>query len=460
MHDFRYVGGRLFCEGVSIESLAKKFSTPLYVYSQNTLEDHFLKLDRALAPLDHLICYAMKANSNAAVMRTLANLGSGFDVVSGGELQRVLAAGGDPRRCVFAGVGKTASEIEFALRRNIYCFNVESEPELERINRVAARLKKVAPIAIRVNPNVDAGTHAKITTGTYANKFGIAFEQVEGVYERARRLKNLRLRGVQMHIGSQLTEVKPYELAVKKMLPLAQALAARHGFEFFSIGGGLGIVYDPALESGPAAWWQSPAAKNILTPASYAAKLVPLLQPLGLKILVEHGRFIVGNAGLLVTKVEFVKRTGRKNFVIVDAAMNDLIRPAFYDSYHQILPVTERIGATISSDVVGPICESGDFFAKDRSLPKVGEGDYLALMSAGAYGFVMASNYNTRAFSTEVLVHGKQAAVVRPRQPLERIWAGETIPAWLKQPARSRLVIKESKRFVSIHGRRAQSVVG
>ena len=432
MHDFRYVGNTLFCERVSIDSLAKKFGTPLYVYSQHTLEDHFSKLDRALAPLNHLICFAMKANSNAAVMRTLANLGGGFDVVSGGELQRVIAAGGDPRRCVFAGVGKTAEEIAFALRRGIYCFNVESEPELARINRVAARLKKIAPVAVRVNPNIDAGTHAKITTGTYENKFGIAFEQVEGVYARARRLKNLRLRGIQMHIGSQLTEVKPYELAVKKMLPLAQKLAARHGFEFFSIGGGLGIVYDPALESGPPAWWQSPAARKILTPARYAATLVPLLQPLGLKILVEHGRFIVGNAGLLVTRVEYVKRTGRKNFVIVDAAMNDLIRPAFYDSYHQILPIARRNGAPVSSDVVGPICESGDYFARDRPLPKVGEGDYLALMSAGAYGFVMASNYNTRALAAEVLVHGRQAAVVRPRQRLDRIWAGEKIPAWLK----------------------------
>ena len=433
MHEFRYVGDRLFCEQVSIASLARKFGTPLYVYSQRTLEDHFRKLDRALGSLEHLICFAMKANSNAAVLRTLANLGGGFDVVSGGELQRVIAAGGDARRCVFAGVGKTAEEIAYAVRRGIYCFNVESEAELSRINRVAARLKKVAPVAVRVNPNIDAGTHAKITTGTYENKFGIAYEEVEGVYARARRLKNLRLRGIQMHIGSQLTDVKPYELAVKKMVPLVSRLAVRHGFEFFSIGGGLGIVYDPALESGSSAWWQSRAAEKILTPARYAAKLVPLLQPLGLKVLVEHGRFIVGNAGLLVTRVEYVKRTGRKNFVIVDAAMNDLIRPAFYDSYHQVLPVERRHRAPISSDVVGPICESGDYFAKDRPLPTVGEGECLALMSAGAYGFAMASNYNTRAFAAEVLVHGRKAALVRPRQHLPDIWAGEKIPAWLKK---------------------------
>ena len=434
MHDFHYVGNKLNCERVSVESLVKKFGTPLYVYSQHTLTDHFQKLDQALAPLDHLICYAMKANSNAAVMRTLANLGGGFDVVSEGELRRVIAAGGDPRKCVFAGVGKTEQEIEFALRKGIYSFNVESEAELLRINKVAGRLNKKAPIAIRVNPNVDAGTHAKITTGTYENKFGIAFEQVEGVYARASKLKNLRLRGLQMHIGSQLTQVQPFELAVKKVLPLVAKLARKYKFEFFSIGGGLGIVYNPALESGDSAWWKSASAKPILTPARYAEKLVPLLQPLGLRILIEPGRFIVGNAGILVTRVEYVKRTGKKNFVIVDAAMNDLIRPAFYDSYHQIIPLARTGGkATISSDVVGPICESGDYFAKDRPLPKVGEGDYLALLSAGAYGFVMASNYNSRGTAAEVLVHKNQAALVRPRQLVEEIWATESIPAWLKK---------------------------
>jgi diaminopimelate decarboxylase len=430
MHDFRYVGDKLFCERVSIESLVKKHGTPLYVYSQHTLENHFQKLDSALGSLDHMICYAMKANSNLAVMRTFANLGSGFDVVSEGELRRVIAAGGDAKKCVFAGVGKTEQEIEFALRQGIYSFNVESEPELQRINQVAARLKKIAPVAVRVNPNIDAGTHAKITTGTYANKFGIAFEQVEGVYARASKLKNLRLRGVQMHIGSQLTQVKPFELAVKKVLPLVQKLALKYNFEFFSIGGGLGIVYNPALESGSPEWWQQPKAKNILTPASYAATLVPLLQPLGLRILVEPGRFMVGNAGILVTRVEYVKRTGKKNFVIVDAAMNDLIRPAFYDSFHEIVPVRRNGSAQISSDVVGPICESGDYFAKDRPLAKVGEGDHLALLSAGAYGFVMASNYNSRGMAAEVLVKGNKAEVVRSRQSVDEIWKSERVASW------------------------------
>jgi diaminopimelate decarboxylase len=432
MHGFHYVGKKLFCENVAIESLVKKFGTPLYVYSQGTLTDHFQKLDRALAPVDNMICFAMKSNSNLAVLRTLANLGSGFDIVSGGELQRVIAAGGDPKKCIFAGVGKTEAEIEFALRKGVYCFNVESEPELQRINRVAASLRKIAAIAVRVNPGVDAKTHAKITTGTYENKFGIAFEKVEGVYARASKLKNLKLRGVQMHIGSQITNVNPFEEAVRKMLPLVQRLKAKHGLEFLSIGGGLGIVYDPALESGSAGWWKAGSAKNILTPQRYADRLLPLLQPLGLRILLEPGRFISGNAGILVTRVEYVKRTGQKNFLIVDAAMNDLIRPAFYEAYHEIVPLVQKNGAKIDTDVVGPICESGDFFCKDRPLPKLGEGDYLALLSAGAYGFVMASNYNSRSLVAEVLVHDKQAAVVRERQPVKEIWAGEKVAAWLK----------------------------
>lgn len=430
MHDFRYVGNKLFCEGVAVETLAKKFGTPLFIYSQHTLTDHFQKLDGALAPLDHLVCFAMKSNSNLAVLRTIADLDGGFDIVSGGELQRVIAAGGDPRKCVFAGVGKTKSEIEFALRQNVYSFNVESEAELQRINRVAARLGKKAPVAVRVNPNVDAHTHAKITTGTYENKFGIAFEQVEGVYARAAKLKNLHLRGLQMHIGSQLTSVSPFEKAVRKVLPLVQKLAAKYKFEFFSIGGGLGIIYQPALASGATEWWKSKAAKNILTPQSYAARLLPLLKPLGLKILIEPGRFISGNAGILVTRVEYVKRTGIKNFLIVDAAMNDLIRPAFYDAYHEIVPLNRKAGATISSDVVGPICESGDYFCKDRPLPKLGEGDCLALLSAGAYGSVMGSNYNARPLPTEVLVNGKKFAAVRERQPVKEIWANEKIAPW------------------------------
>ncbi|MDP7051649.1 MAG: diaminopimelate decarboxylase, partial [Verrucomicrobiota bacterium] len=332
MHDFRYIGGRLHCEGVQVESLVKRFGSPLYVYSQSTLTDHFGKLTRALSPLDHLVCYAMKSNSNRGVLKVMSDLGSGFDIVSGGELERVVAAGGDSSKCIFSGVGKTESEIALALLKGIYAFNVESEPELKRIDHVARRLKKKAPIAIRVNPDVNAKTHAKITTGTYENKFGIAFEKIRGAYARAEKMRNIRLRGLQMHIGSQLTKVRPFETAVRKVVPLARDLAKKYDLEFFSIGGGMGIVYEPALKSGDADWWQKGQARNILTPAKYAATLVPLLKPLGLRILVEPGRVISGNAGILVTRVEYVKRTGKKNFVIVDAAMNDLIRPAFYES--------------------------------------------------------------------------------------------------------------------------------
>ncbi|HOX56032.1 MAG TPA: diaminopimelate decarboxylase [Candidatus Paceibacterota bacterium] len=432
MHYFHYEGNRLCCEGIAVETLARKFGTPLYIYSQRTLTEHFQALDQALAGVDHLVCFAVKSNSNQSVLRTLARLRGGFDIVSGGELQRVIAAGGDPRRCAFAGVGKTEEEIAFALRQGVYTFNAESEPELERINRVAARLNKRAPVAVRVNPDVEAHTHKKITTGTYENKFGIALEQIEGVYARASKLRHLRLRGVQMHIGSQITEVRPFEQAVRKVLPLVTRLKERHGLEFFSLGGGLGIVYQPALASGPATWWNSAAARRIITPRKYAARLLPLLKPLGLRILIEPGRFISGNAGILVTRVEYLKRTGRKNFLIVDAAMNDLIRPAFYEAYHEIVPLTRKRGAWVSSDVVGPICESGDFFCQDRPLPRTAQGDYLALMSAGAYGCVMASNYNTRPLAAEVMVKGNRAALVRARQPVKAIWSGEMVAPWLK----------------------------
>ncbi len=430
MHSFRYVGKELFCEEVSIPALVKKHGTPLFVYSQATLTDHYARLDNALAPLDHLICFAMKSNSNLAVIRTFANLGGGFDTVSAGEIQRVIAAGGDPGKCVFAGVGKTEEEIAFALKQGIYSFNVESEAELARISKVAVKLKKIAPVAVRVNPDVDAGTHAKITTGTYENKFGIQFEHIEGVYARAAKLPNLRLRGLQMHIGSQLTDVTPFRKAVEKVAPLVAKLNVKHGFDFFSVGGGIGIVYKDALASGSPAWWKTPEGSKILTPQSYADTLLPILKPLGLKILLEPGRFLSGNAGVLVTRVEYIKKTGKKNFVIVDAAMNDLIRPAFYDSFHEIVPLTKKGGATVSSDIVGPICESGDYFAKDRPLAKVGEGDHLALLSAGAYGSVMNSNYNSRALAAEVLVNGKKSAVVRKRQEIANIWADESVAGW------------------------------
>jgi len=428
MHHFQVKKSELYAEGVPLSKLADTYGTPLYVYSAATIAGHFDRLTAALAPLDHLICYALKANSNLAVLNLLAKRGSGFDLVSGGELTRVLEAGGDPRKCSFAGVGKTREEIEQALRQGIYSFNVESEPEIARINRVAARLKKRAPIAVRVNPNISAHTHAKITTGTYENKFGIAFEEIPALYARAAKMKNLRLLGVQTHIGSQITEVKPFVQAIKKMAPLVQELKARYQIEFYDIGGGLGIVYDPALASATPAWWKKQKVKP-LTPASYGEAVVPLLKPLGLRILVEPGRFMVGNAGVLVTEVLYVKKTGRKTFAIVDAAMNDLIRPAFYESYHEIVPLKSKHsgGKRIPTDLVGPICESGDTFAKDRPLPAQKPGNRLALLSAGAYGFVMASNYNTRPRAAEVLVDGKKHRVVRKRETVADLLRGESI---------------------------------
>jgi diaminopimelate decarboxylase len=424
MHHFYRQNGSLFCEQLKLDNLAEKYGTPLYVYSANTFRDHYNKLNDALAALQPMICFAMKANSNLAVLRTLAKEGAGFDIVSGGELFRVLKAGGKAGKCVFAGVGKTDGEIAYALKEGIYAFHVESYPELEQINRVALKLKKVAPIAARVNPNVDADTHHKITTGTYENKFGIPFEEIPAFYAKASRLAGIKLRGVQVHIGSQITGVKPFAAAARKMLPLVQALKAKYGIGYFGMGGGLGIVYDPALESGSEAWWNK--QKNPpLTPAGYAKAIVPILKPLGLKILLEPGRFISGNAGVLLSEVVNVKKTAKKNFVIVDAAMNDLIRPAFYESYHQIKPLTAKPGKVISSDVVGPICESGDTFCKNRPLPPLKMGDRVAFLSAGAYGFVMSSQYNSRPRAAEVLVDGKKVVVARKRETLDDLIRGE-----------------------------------
>lgn len=432
MHLFEYRKGKLYCENLPLQTLVARHGTPLFVYSQQTLTRHYRDLDTALAPVDHHICYAMKANSNLAVIRVLANLGSGFDVVSGGELQRVIAAGGDPRGCVFAGVGKSEDEIEFALRKKIYCFNVESIPELDRIEKVARKMKTKAPVAIRVNPNVDAKTHAKITTGTYENKFGIAFEQVEDIYARIQSMSHLHARGLQMHIGSQLTDVRPFVGAVEKVAPLASRLAQAYGIEFFSIGGGIGIVYEPALKSGEDSWWNSKEGKDVITPEKYARAILGPLKDLSLKILIEPGRFIAGNAGVLVTRVEFIKQTSARHFVIVDAAMNDLIRPSFYDAYHEIVPLRETAGKLQLTDVVGPICESGDTFCRQRPLPPLREGDFLALMSAGAYGSVMGSTYNSRPLAAEVLVNGRKSAVVRKRQAVKEIWKNETVADWLK----------------------------
>ena len=430
MHSFRYVRGRLNCESVDLESLAQKHGTPLYVYSKETITDHFTRLDRGMEKLDHLVCYAVKANSNLAILHTIAELGGGFDIVSGGELFRVLKAGGQAGKCTFAGVGKTRAEIEYALKQGIYSFNAESEAELRQINEVAGALGKKAPVALRVNPNVDAKTHKYISTGKSENKFGVDFDRVLDAYAAvAADCAHLEIRGLQMHIGSQLTSVDPFVEAAKKVVPLVEELKRRHHIRFFSIGGGIGIVYRGSLDSGEQSWWGDQAeAERPITIGAYADALVPILEPLKLRILLEPGRMMVGNAGALLTKVLYLKQGKAKKFVIVDAGMNDLIRPALYEGWHQITPVEKSDAAPEKVDVVGPICESGDFIAQDRELAPVQAGDTLAVLSAGAYGFTMASNYNSRPLAAEILVDGTEAHVVRERQTLEDIIRGEHVP--------------------------------
>ncbi|MEN9661978.1 MAG: diaminopimelate decarboxylase [Verrucomicrobiota bacterium] len=434
MHHFHYVGPNLQCESVDLAAIAQLHGTPTYVYSAATMADNYARLKKGLSGLDLQICYAMKANSNLAVLRHFANLGAGFDLVSGGEIRRVIAAGADVKTSVFAGVGKSEAEIALALENGVFAFHVESEPELKRISHVAGRLGLKAPIAIRVNPDVDAHTHAKITTGKSDNKFGIPLAAAAAAYEAAARYPHLELKGVQMHIGSQLTSVAPFVEAVRKIAPFVAELKAKHGIKYFSIGGGMGIVYKDALASGQQAWWDAqPADQRPLTPETYGAALTPLLQPLGLKILLEHGRFMVGNAGVLLARVEHLKRGAGKNFLVVDAAMNDLIRPAMYESFHEIVPLhRDTTRRALVADIVGPICESGDCFAKDRQIQELGEGEFLALMSAGAYGYAMASRYNTRPAAAEVLVHGSAFDLVNARETFEQMTGNERIPAFLK----------------------------
>lgn len=431
MHSFRYLDGSLHCEEVDLQKVASEVGTPAYVYSAGTIRDNYRRLDEALAPLDRMICYAMKANGNLSVLNILASEGSGFDIVSGGELFKVLKAGGRADRCVFAGVGKTEEEIVYALRQGIYSFNVESEEELEAINDVAGRVGLVAPIALRVNPDVDAPTHKYISTGKSKNKFGIGLDRAVAVYDRAASLPHLRIRGLQTHIGSQILNYPPFAEAIRKLTPLIHELKAKHALEFFSIGGGVGIVYREVLRSADAAWWkeEGEGGSDRLSPETYAREIVGLLKAFDLRILFEPGRFIVGNAGVLLSTVLYRKSTPTKNFVIVDAGMNDLIRPALYQGYHEIEPLRQPSEGTMEKvDVVGPVCESGDFFAQDRDIPLLKPGDRIALMSAGAYGFVMASNYNARPLLPEVLVDGDVATVVRERQTWEDLIRGEKIP--------------------------------
>jgi diaminopimelate decarboxylase len=432
VHSFHYRAGHLFCEDVDLTVAAEKFGTPLYIYSAGTVLDHYTRLDAALAPLDHLICYAVKANSNRAILKLLADAGAGFDIVSGGELFRALKTGADPGKCTFAGVGKRREEIEYALDRGVYSFNVESEAELDYINEIASGKSQRAPIALRINPDVAAETHAYISTGKSENKFGIGLDRAAQIYERASKMPGVAIRGVQMHIGSQITEAKPFAAAIEKIAPLVRELKSNYKIQFFSVGGGMGIIYRRALESGSGTWWHEhdgePSAFSV---RDYANTIVPPLRELGVRILVEPGRFLVGNAGVLLTRVLYIKETGRKKFAIIDAGMNDLIRPALYESYHQIVPVVQPSmsrNKTEKMDIVGPVCESGDFFAQDREMPELRPGDLLAVMSAGAYGFVMASNYNSRPLPAEALVRGDQVALIRKRQTVEDL-VGDEIDA-------------------------------
>jgi diaminopimelate decarboxylase len=426
MHLFRYRNGRLFCEEVDLASAAKEFGTPLYLYSASTILDHYQRLDQNLGAIDHQIFYAVKANSNGAILRLLANAGAGFDVVSGGELYRVTKAGGDPAKSTFAGVGKSRAEIEYALEQRIYCFNVESEAELEYISQIASARNMRAPIALRVNPDVDVPTHEYISTGARETKFGIAFDSAPAIYQRAAKMNGISIRGMQMHIGSQITEAKPFVEAIEKIEPLAAELKAKYAIKFLSIGGGLGIEYESSIASGSVNWWHSGAAHGLAI-ADYVAAIAPPLTRIGLRVGLEPGRLVVGNAGALLTRVIYTKEVGEKKFAIVDAGMNDLIRPALYGSYHEIVPVFQPgTGKPMSKiDIVGPVCESGDFFAQEREMPELRTGDLLAIMSAGAYGFVMASNYNSRPLPAEALVRGNKVMLIRKRQTIEDLVRGE-----------------------------------
>ena len=412
MSNFNYQNGELFAEGVSLSSIAETFDTPCYVYSRQEIESNWLAYDQALSAHDHLVCYAVKANSNIAVINLLARLGSGFDIVSVGELERVLRAGGDPAKIVFAGVAKRADEMRRALEVGIRCFNVESEQELERLDQVAGKMDLKAPISIRVNPDVDAQTHPYISTGLKENKFGIAMEQARAVYQRAAAMKHIEIIGVGCHIGSQLTSMTPFVDALQRVLSLADQLAEDGiSLQQIDIGGGLGIRYDD--ETPP-------------THQEYADAILPLLADRNLTLLIEPGKSIVGNAGVLLTKVEYLKSNDEKSFAIVDAAMNDLIRPSLYDAWQEIQPVTITDAADQNYDVVGPVCETGDFLGRNRQL-KIQPNDLLIVRSAGAYGFTMSSTYNSRPRIAEIMVDGDQIHLIRRRETIDELMTGETL---------------------------------
>ncbi|MDO9124337.1 MAG: diaminopimelate decarboxylase [Deltaproteobacteria bacterium] len=417
MHYFEYKNGELHCEGVPINRIAEKVGTPFYLYSYKTLVRHFNVFNEAFKGIPHLVCYSMKANSNLALIRLFANLGGGVDVVSGGELYRALRAGADPQKIVFSGVGKKEDEIEYALKAGILMFNVESSMELRTINEVAGRMNRKAPISIRVNPDIDARTHPYITTGMKQNKFGIDILRAPMAYRLASELPNLKVMGIDCHLGSQLVEVEPFVEALKKLKGLVENLR-KEGVEirYLDLGGGLGITYDD--EEPP-------------QPVEYASNILEEIRSFDCTLILEPGRVIVGNAGILVSKVLYTKENEEKRFIIVDAAMNDLVRPSYYGSFHQILPVREENREEIVADVVGPVCESADFLAKGRRIPRLNPGELIAVMSAGAYGFSMATNYNSRPRVAEVLVRDDEMHVIRKREDYEDLIRGEEIPDFL-----------------------------
>ena len=418
MHHFDYRDGRMFGEDVDLSALAGKVGTPFYVYSAATLRRHIRVMREAFEGIDTLIAYAMKANSNQAVLKLLAKEGAGADVVSGGELERAIAAGIPPNKIVISGVGKTVAEMRRGLEIGILCFNVESEPELQRLNDIATAMKKVAPVSLRINPDVDAGTHAKISTGKKGDKFGIPFARAHETYQRIAEMKGVKAVGVDMHIGSQITDMAPFENAFSLLAQLVNDLRADgHKIAHVDVGGGLGIPYHHDEAAPP-------------DPNAYADVVKRHVAPLKLSLVIEPGRLIVGNAGILVTRVEYVKE-GEKTFVIVDAAMNDLIRPTLYEAHHDIQPVVHSNLPRIKADIVGPVCETGDYIAKDRKIEGVKEGDLLSIMTAGAYGAVMASTYNSRPLIPEVLVDGDKWHVVRARPSIEALIAQDSVPDWL-----------------------------
>ena len=427
MHSFAYKNGALHCEGVNLQDIAAAVGTPTFVYSKKTILDDLEEFRQALAPLDAHIAYAVKACSNKAILHLMAQRGVGFDIVSGGELWRIVNAGGDPTLCTYAGVAKTEAEIRYALELGIYCFNCESENELREINRIAGEMGVKAPVAVRVNPNVDAHTHKYITTGTNENKFGVDISRIEALYATiAAEMPHLHIKGLQMHIGSQLTDKQPFVTAIEKVAPIVAKFKELYGIEFWSIGGGIGIVYDGCLASGSEEWWAEHPEQ--ITIRSYAESIIPLLRPLGLKILIEPGRRLVGNAAAMLTTCVYEKKGEAKTFKMIDAGMNDIIRPALYEGYHEIWPVQQHCGDSIVADIVGPICESGDFQAQNRLVADVKPGEVLAEMSAGAYGFSMASTYNSRPLAAEVLVDGDKWHLIRRRQTMEQIVEGELLP--------------------------------